>query len=139
MNDVSQDARFSHFSTVTGDPFVRFYAGMPLRNHEGIPLGTLCVLDREPRQLSPAQERALRALAQQASDQLDIRRVAGELRSALEQVKILRELVPMCAWCRRIRNDGNFWQQVEQYLQTHAGVDVTHGICPECAEKVLNE
>lgn len=139
VNDVSQDDRFSKFSTVTGDPFVRFYAGMPLRNNDGIPLGTLCVFDREPRQLSLEQERALRALAQQASDQLNIRRVADELRSALQQVRMLRELVPMCAWCRRMRDDANFWQQVEQYLEAQAGVGITHGICPECSQKFMNE
>lgn len=59
---------------------------------------------------------------------LDARRRAEE---ALEQVQRLRSLLPMCAWCRRVRSDAGYWQRVDEYL-AEAGATVTHGICEEC-------
>lgn len=60
--DLSQDPRFADFPAVTGDSGARFYAGMPLVTPEGAPIGTVCVVDHEPRELSPEQREALQAL-----------------------------------------------------------------------------
>jgi hypothetical protein len=57
------------------------------------------------------------------------------LAHALEHLKMLRGLLPICAWCKRIRDDKGYWSQVESYFHAHADVDFTHGICPECLEK----
>jgi len=72
--DLQKDARFSDNPLVTGDAHIRFYAGMPLVSPEGHALGTLCVLDRVPRRLTPEQEGALRVLGRQVNAQLDLRR-----------------------------------------------------------------
>ncbi len=48
----------------------------------------------------------------------------------------LRRLVPMCASCRKVRNDVSYWQEVEEYLQKNTGVRFTHGLCPECVKKL---
>jgi PAS domain S-box-containing protein len=77
--DVMLDERFADSPLVTGDPHVRFYAGAPLVTPDGFRLGTLCVFDRVPRQLSPAQEEALRALSRQVMAQLDLRSQRREL------------------------------------------------------------
>lgn len=61
--DLTLDPRFADFPAVTGDTAARFYAGMPLVTPEGAPIGTVCVVDHEPRQLSPEQRDALQALA----------------------------------------------------------------------------
>ncbi len=75
--DARNDVRFAANPFVTGDPYVRFYAGVPLLTSEGHALGSLCVIDRVPRQLTPDQEAALQMLARQASSQLELtRRVA---------------------------------------------------------------
>ena len=55
-----------------------------------------------------------------------------ELEAALGQVKLLRTLLPICCYCKRIRDDQNYWQQVETYLASYTEVRFTHGICPEC-------
>jgi hypothetical protein len=47
----------------------------------------------------------------------------------------LRGLLPICAWCKKIRNDQNYWETVEHYMHQHFDADFTHGICPECIEK----
>ncbi len=72
--DARADARFADNPMVTGEPHIRFYAGMPLVSPEGHALGTLCVLDRVPRQLTADQQEALRVLGRQVNVQLDLRR-----------------------------------------------------------------
>ncbi len=57
---------------------------------------------------------------------------ANELEVALSQVKQLHGLLPICSYCKRIRDDGDFWERVESYLSKHADVQFTHGICPDC-------
>lgn len=59
-------------------------------------------------------------------------RLVSELRKTIEQVKILSGLIPMCAWCKKIRDDQGYWQQVETYLTMHPKASLTHTICPDC-------
>lgn len=60
-----------------------------------------------------------------------------ELESALGRVKSLQGLLPMCSYCKRIRNDRNYWQQVESYIAEHSNAEFTHGICPHCYETIV--
>jgi len=93
--DASADPRFAQLPLVTGEPHIRFYAGMPLIESAGETLGTLCVIDRVPRRLTDEQELALRALAAQVVSLLALRRTQAEAaRSAaqwLESERTLRE------------------------------------------------
>ena len=57
------------------------------------------------------------------------------LQKALEEVKTLSGLLPICAWCKKIRSDEGYWQNIEAYLKSHSELDFTHGICSECAQK----
>ncbi|WP_300667368.1 hypothetical protein [Desulfoluna sp.] len=59
-----------------------------------------------------------------------------ELENALNEVKTLQGILPICASCKKIRDDKGYWGQVEEYLQKHTEAKFTHGICPECAEKL---
>jgi hypothetical protein len=63
----------------------------------------------------------------------------AELESALEQVKQLDGLLPICSYCKRIRDDGDYWQQLEQYLSAHSHARFSHGICPDCLTRVRKE
>jgi DNA-binding response OmpR family regulator len=60
-----------------------------------------------------------------------------ELEAALAQVKQLYGLLPICSYCKKIRDDQNYWQQVEAYLGAHSGAQFSHSICPECYEGVV--
>jgi len=60
------------------------------------------------------------------------------LRSALDNIKTLRGLLPMCAWCKKIRSDEGYWEQVETYIEEHSHASFTHGICPECLKKAIS-
>jgi integral membrane sensor domain MASE1 len=59
-------------------------------------------------------------------------KLIGELEQALVEIKTLRGFIPICAWCRKIRDDQGFWKQLEDYLQAHTEATLTHGICPDC-------
>jgi diguanylate cyclase (GGDEF)-like protein len=79
VNDAAQDERFFDSPLVLEEPHVRFYAGVPLVAPGGEALGTICVVDRKPRQLEPKQLDALRVLSRQVMTQMELRRLAAEL------------------------------------------------------------
>ena len=60
-----------------------------------------------------------------------------ELEEALASVKMLQGLLPICLYCKKIRNDQNYWQQLDRYVAEHTEAKFSHGICPECYEKVV--
>jgi GAF domain-containing protein len=135
VRDALKDMRFADSALVTRLPHIRFYAGFPLASPEGFALGTLCAIDRKPRQLSAKQKRAMQSLSRHVMALLELRRVSARMAESLEKVKTLHGLLPICAWCKRIRDDRGYWSQVEAYLHAHTGADFTHGICPDCFKK----
>jgi sigma-B regulation protein RsbU (phosphoserine phosphatase) len=63
--------------------------------------------------------------------------VAERILRYATQVRQLQEILPICGYCRKIRDDRNYWSQVEDYLGKQAGVNFSHGVCPDCYERVL--
>ncbi|MBI4659706.1 MAG: response regulator [Verrucomicrobia bacterium] len=71
-------------------------------------------------------------------DELSIRlRVAERILTFMSEVGELKRLLPICSYCKRIRDDSDYWQQIESYIHDQTGADFTHGICPECLEKYV--
>lgn len=64
-------------------------------------------------------------------------RLVRELQAALAEVKTLQEILPICSYCRRIRDDENYWDTVESYIARHTGSRFSHGICPSCMETIV--
>ncbi|WP_165356561.1 ATP-binding protein [Sphingosinicella sp. BN140058] len=95
--DLSRDTRFTDNPLVTGAENLRFYAGVQLIGRDGVPLGTLSVLDRCPRPegLSPRQQRLLRGLARQVMSELELRRSLAEQRIQLQRFQLLFEQAPL--------------------------------------------
>jgi anti-sigma regulatory factor (Ser/Thr protein kinase) len=119
--DATKDARFSSNPFVVSDPKIRFYAGAPITSSDGHPLGTLCVVDVVPRELTPSQQNALLALSHQVQAQFELRknlmelrvalqerdkaeaerdRTIVELKNALDHVSRLSGLLPACSVCK---------------------------------------
>jgi DNA-binding response OmpR family regulator len=77
-----------------------------------------------------AGERILRLQAELSSR-------VKELELALTNVKLLQGLLPICCYCKKIRNDQNYWEQVDSYISDHSEAQFTHGICPDCRDKIV--
>jgi hypothetical protein len=89
------------------------------------------------REAAPAQEVAfslLSLLLGECADALATLRKTAELTS---EVETLSKLLPLCAWCKKVRNDAGYWQQIDQYISSHSPTHLTHGVCPECKNKFL--
>jgi PAS domain S-box-containing protein len=76
-----------------------------------------------------------RDVSQRRQSEIEREKLVFELQEALAQVKTLSGLIPICAWCKNIRNDKGYWQNVEQYVRSHTDATFSHGICPECTKK----
>jgi tetratricopeptide (TPR) repeat protein len=68
-----------------------------------------------------------------------LRAKADELSAALERVQTLRGLLPICAWCKKIREDNGYWTQVESYIKGHSQAEFTHCICPACYDSTMRQ
>ena len=64
-------------------------------------------------------------------------RVAERILEFTTQIRVLKELIPICMYCKRVRDDSNYWDQVEHYIHEHTGSNFSHGICPECFDKQI--
>ena len=154
--DASEDERFANNPLVVSEPRIRFYAGAALMSDDHA-LGTLCVIDRVPRTLSPEQLEGLRALSRQAQAQFQLRRnlkrlgeslaardraeekkerTFQELKAALANIHTLEGLLPICLSCKKIQDQRGIWQPFEYYVRAHSEAKVTHKICPDCSKAI---
>ena len=78
-----------------------------------------------------------RVALQEVNDALQ--RTIEQLTGALADVKTLAGLLPICAWCKRVREDRGYWSQVEKYVARHTDAEFSHGVCPECEDKLTRD
>jgi len=71
--------------------------------------------------------------------ELENARLLAELQETLAHVQTLKGLLPICAWCKKIRDDAGYWLEVETYIHQRSAAEFSHGICPECQEKYHRE
>jgi hypothetical protein len=77
-----------------------------------------------------------RMLTERSRAQEERERLIVELQDALAEVKTLSGLLPICASCKKIRDDQGYWNRIEDYVSSHSKATFSHGICPECAKKL---
>lgn len=92
-------------------------------------------IHRRPIRAADGSDAELLAIRDLSAKKAAERRLA----EALEDVGRLRQLIPMCAWCKKVRSDAGFWRSVEEHLTRVTGHDITHGVCPECYARVLEQ
>ena len=133
VEDALEDPRFSKNELVTGEPGIRFYAGAPLTVGDNLNLGTLCVIDTEPKHLSDKQIETLGLLRDAVVTQLELKRNVSDL-EALERA------LCMCAWCHSVekKDQGEVsWQPLHEYIAEQT--QVSHGICPSCQKNMQSQ
>ncbi len=130
VEDATKDERFSGNPMVSDAPDIRFYAGAPLVVGDGHALGALCVIDKKARHLDTQQLDALRVLRQAVVTQLELRR-------ALEDFRAIERMLPMCAWCRSVREDNGSWRPLHAHVMDTQ--TVSHAMCPTCAKAMAEE
>ena len=81
-------------------------------------------------------ERAITIAIERFRDMMELRRLNAELQQALDTIKTLSGLLPICASCKKIRDDHGYWHQVERYVEAHSDAQFSHGLCPDCAKKL---
>ncbi len=86
--------------------------------------------------IKKAHDRLKEALAHRKAAEKEREKLIGKLQQALAKVKKLSGLLPICASCKKIRDDRGYWNQIESYIREHSEADFTHSLCPECVEKM---
>lgn len=115
------------------------YLGYPLCWPGGEMFGTICVLDSKENLFGELYEKVLYEFRELVESHLSLLDMNEQLRSALDELKILRGMLPICCNCKSIRDDKGYWKQIESYIQEHSEAVFSHSICPECVKKLYPE
>jgi transcriptional regulator with GAF, ATPase, and Fis domain len=119
------------------------YLGFPILMPSGKVFGTICVLDNKENSYSPTYEELILQLKELIESHLSLLQMNKtledtnkQLNDFLGEIKTLRGILPICAQCKKVRNDEGYWNQIERYIEQHSNASFSHAICPECAEKL---
>jgi len=91
---------------------------------------------RETKGLALANMSLQREIDERKRIEGELEKLIHELQRALEKVKTLSGLLPICSSCKKIRDDTGYWNQIEVYIRDHSEADFSHSICPDCAQKL---
>ena len=91
---------------------------------------------RRTAELKTANDNLVAEMQERREIEREREKLIAELRLALDEVKTLSGLLPICCSCKKIRNDKGYWLQIETYVQEHSNAEFSHGICPDCARKL---
>lgn len=108
------------------------YLGLPLRWPTGEPFGTICVLDRKENAYGGLIEGSLAQFRELVEMHLTLLVRNAELARALDEVKTLRGMIPICSHCKSVRDESGSWHRIETYLREHSQATLTHSICEAC-------
>ncbi len=122
------------------------YLGYPILFPNGDVFGTICVFDAKANGYSPAYETLIQEFKGLVEAQLELMQVSQELEErndelnrSLQEIRTLREITPICSFCKKIRADDGYWEGVERYLTSMSGGQLSHGICPDCLQDHYGE
>jgi PAS domain S-box-containing protein len=123
---VRQEPGEVEFRIVLPDGSIRWvaHACQPVRGDQGQFIGTRA---------------SNRDITKRKAAELERERLVAELQAAMAKVKLLTGFIPICASCKKIRNDAGYWQQIEVYIRDHSEAVFSHGICPDCGKKLYGE
>jgi hypothetical protein len=113
-----------------------FICGVPLAllTPEGFVSGVLNTLDPQLLSLTPERQAVLALLVRQVAAHLELQRIAAALAEDAAHDQTLPRIVPICMYCKGIRDEQGSWRRLEEYLYAHTATALSHGICPECLQ-----
>ena len=91
---------------------------------------------RRTSELQKANEQLRQEISERKKTQRERERLVNELQTALNEIKTLSGLIPICASCKKVRDDKGFWNQIEVYVRDRSNAEFSHGICPDCSERL---
>jgi hypothetical protein len=91
------------------------------------------------RELDETNKKLIREIGIRKETEAELANTIEELKQAFGEVKILSGMLPICAGCKKIRDDQGYWQQIESYISKHSDADFSHSICPECVARLYPE
>ena len=115
------------------------YLGYPIFLPQGEVFGTICVLDIKGNTYSETYKKLLLQFKELIEAHLELLHTNCLLQDALLQVKTLQGMLPICAHCKKIRDDQGNWQPMEVYISQHSGAKFSHGVCPDCLREHYSE
>lgn len=115
------------------------YLGLPILQPDGQPFGTICILDDQEYIPSPDVITLLEKMRDFLEGHLRFQDLVSQLREALEKVKTLSGMLPICSHCKQIRDDEGYWQRLERYIEARTEATFSHGLCPACTWKLYPE
>lgn len=115
------------------------YAGVPIFNPEGDIFGSICLFDRKPNLFEGPTLRLMEEFSEIVTGHIQVITKNMQLEDALKEVRTLQGLIPICANCKKIRDDKGFWQKVEVYLEERSNARFTHGLCEDCIQKLYGK
>ena len=122
------------------------YLGFPILFPNGKPFGTICVLDKKENPYSKNFMQLIQNFCQLIESNLELicmNHILGEKNKRfsdyLSEIQTLRGTLPICANCKKIRDDKGYWNQIEAYISDHSEAQFSHSICPECAKELYPE
>jgi len=115
------------------------YAGVPIFHPDGDIFGSVCLFDRKPNSFEGPIVRLMEEFSEIITGHLSLIVKNTQLEETLKEVRTLQGLIPICAQCKKIRDDKGFWQKVEVYLEKRSNARFTHGLCEECMEKLYGK
>ena len=142
---VNQEIRGGRFATALRQNAPVFFQTGPKENLErglfhSLALSTQVVgmfCGQLQRELAPNQEITFSLLSLLLGACADALATLNKTAQLTSQIETLNGLLPLCAWCKKVRNDSGYWEQIEEYVSTRSTASFTHGVCPECRKKVL--
>ncbi len=115
------------------------YAGVPIFNPDGDIFGSICLFDTRPNNFEGPIVRLMEEFSEIVTGHIQVITKNMQLEDALKEVRTLQGLIPICANCKKIRDDKGFWQKVEVYLEERSNARFTHGLCEDCIQKLYGK
>lgn len=115
------------------------YMGCPLRLPGGDIFGTICIHDDKKNVFSEEIIMLMEQFKDLIESHFEMAKQTADLKAAHDNIKQLKGLLPICASCKKIRDDKGYWSAVESYIQIHSEAEFSHSICPECVKRLYPE